>query len=84
MIIYPTAVEGNLSTATDVGGSNFVRVLNTAATTGLVTIRSNPDDASKIRTVTLGAGEAVVIRKESTDTLEGGADFRAVSVMRQQ
>jgi|TARA_R110000787_G_scaffold336_9_gene1315 hypothetical protein len=83
MIVYPQALETDLTTATTVQDALYVSVINTG-TVALITIRANPDTADNRRSITLDAGERAVIRKERTDTLEGGVAFKAVPVIRQQ
>ena len=69
--------ESNLTSATNVGLAKLVRVHNTS-TAGAVTQKNA--GGTTLGTVTLAANEIAYIAKTSTDTLEGGAAFKVVSV----
>jgi hypothetical protein len=77
MLIKLLASETNLATATTVGGATVVRVLNTGSAASVTRKDSTP---ATIGSVTLGAGEVAYLEKDSSDTLEGGADFKVVKV----
>ena len=72
------APEGNLASATDVGGARLVRVLNNKTSVQIIT---HTDAGGQVLgTVTLAAGEIVYIKKAPTDKLLGVATSLAVKV----
>ena len=72
------APEGNLASATDVGGARLVRVLNNKTSVQIIT---HTDAGGQVLgTVTLAAGEVVYIKKDPTDKLLGVATSLAVHV----
>jgi len=77
-VIKLLGVESDLTSASNVGLSTLVRVHNTSAGQLLVTQKNA--SAITIASVTLVAGEVIVIEKSPTDTLEGGADLMSVGV----
>lgn len=77
-VIKLLGVESDLTAASNVGLSTLVRVHNTSAGQLLVTQKNA--SAITIASVTLVAGEVIVIEKSPTDTLEGGADLMSVGV----
>ena len=79
MLIKLLGSETTLTTATNVGSATVVRVYN-SDTAGIITQKNNADPAVTVGTITLSAGEVAFIEKDSTDTLEGGAKFKAVKV----
>jgi hypothetical protein len=79
MLIKLLGSETTLTTATNVGSATVVRVYN-SDTAGVITQKNNADPAVTLGTITLAAGEVAFIEKDSTDTLEGGAKFKAVKV----
>ena len=82
MILYPLSLETTLTSATTVFDASFVSLLNVSSSPILVTFK---DDEGITRvTLTLGAGERIITRKEKTMTLEGSGDIKAVAVIRQQ
>lgn len=84
MIVYPQAVETDLTSPTTVQDANFVSVINTAASAAQITIEDVDSAPAAKRTITLGAGERLTIKKQKTDTMEGGVAFKAVPVIRTQ
>lgn len=70
--------EGNLSSASNVGFAKLVRVLNNKASVQAITQKDA--GGNTLATVTLAAGESVLIAKAPTDTLTGVATSLAVSV----
>ena len=77
MTLKVLAAETTLTSATNVSSATVVRVLNTS-TAALVT-RKDVDGAT-IGSFTMAANEVAYVEKEPTDTLEGGAAFKAVKV----
>lgn len=71
------AAETTLTAATNVGLASVVRILNTS-TAATVTRKNSAGDT--IGTVTIAANEIAYLEKEPTDTLEGGAAFKAVKI----
>jgi len=71
-------IETDLTAATDVGSARLVRLHNTSAGALLVTQKN--DTPATIASITLTAGEVIVLEKATTDTLEGGGDITAVAV----
>ena len=71
-------IETDLTAATDVGSARLVRLHNTSAGALLVTQKN--DTPATIASITLTAGEVIVLEKATTDTLEGGVDITAVAV----
>ena len=70
--------EGNLASATNMGFAKLVRVLNNKASVQAITQKDA--GGNTLATVTLAAGESVLIAKAPTDTLTGVATSLAVSV----
>lgn len=68
--------EGDLTSASNVNYASLVRVNNT----GSAAVVTHRDDSGVVGTVTLQANEIVYIRKQASDTLEGGAAFKVVKV----
>jgi hypothetical protein len=77
MTLKVLAAETTLTAATNVDLATVVRVLNTS--TAAVVTRKDVDSAT-IGTFTMAANEVAYVEKEPTDTLEGGAAFKAVKV----
>ena len=77
MLIKVLAAETTLTSATNVSTATVVRVINTS--TVAVVTRKDVDGAT-IGTFTMAANEVAYVEKEPTDTLEGGAAFKAVKV----
>lgn len=77
MIIKVLAAETTLTSATNVSTATVVRVLNTR--TAAVVTRKDSTGAT-IGSFTMAANEVAYVEKEPTDTLEGGAAFKAVKV----
>ena len=77
-VLRVLAPEGNLASATDVGGARLVRVLNNKTSVQIIT---HTDAGGQVLgTVTLAAGEVVYIKKDPTDKLLGVATSLAVKV----
>lgn len=72
------AVEGDLTAASNVDAASVVRAHNTTA--GALLMTQKNASAVTIASMTLTAGEVVYVEKATTDTLEGGAGIKAVSV----
>ena len=77
MLIKVLAAETTLTSATNVSTATVVRVINTS--TAAVVTRKDSDGAT-IGSFTMAANEVAYVEKEPTDTLEGGAAFKAVKV----
>lgn len=77
MIVKVLASETDLTSATNVDLASVVRVNNTGSAAELT--RKNSSDVI-IGTVTIAANEVIYLEKESSDTLEGGAEFKVVKV----
>ena len=77
MIVKVLASETDLTAATNVNLASVVRVNNTGSAAELTRKDSG---GNLIGTVTIAANEVIYLEKESSDTLEGGAAFKAVKV----
>jgi|Laugresu1bdmlbsd_1035121.scaffolds.fasta_scaffold50270_2 hypothetical protein len=77
MLIKVLAAETTLTSATNVSTATVVRVINTS--TAAVVTRKDSTGAT-IGSFTMAANEVAYVEKEPTDTLEGGAAFKAVKV----
>jgi hypothetical protein len=77
MLIKVLAAETTLTSSTNVSTATVVRVINTS-TVAVVTRRDS--DGATIGSFTMAANEVAYVEKEPTDTLEGGAAFKAVKV----
>ena len=77
MALKVLAAETTLTAATNVSTATVVRVINTS--TAAVVTRKDSAGAT-IGSFTMAANEVVYVEKEPTDTLEGGAAFKAVKV----
>jgi hypothetical protein len=77
MLIKLLGSETTLTAATDVGKATVVRVINTS--TAAVVTRKDSAGAT-IGSFTMAANEVAYVEKDATDTLEGGAAFKAVKV----
>jgi hypothetical protein len=77
MLIKVLASETDLTSATNVGTATVVRVLNTGSA-DVVTRKDS--SGTTIGTLTLAANEVAYLEKEPSDTLEGGAAFKAVKI----
>ena len=77
MALKVLAAETTLTAATNVDSATVVRVLNTS--TAAVVTRKDSAGAT-IGSFTLAANQVEYVEKEPTDTLEGGAAFKAVKV----
>lgn len=77
MLIKVLAAETTLTSATNVDTATVVRVLNTS-TAALVTRKDSA--GTTIGSFTMAANEVAYVEKDPTDTLEGGAAFKAVKV----
>jgi hypothetical protein len=69
--------ETTLTSATNLANATLVRVYNTGSA---ATVTHKNSSGSTIGTVTLAAGEIVLLQKAATDTLEGGSAFKSVKV----
>lgn len=70
--------EAGLASASNVGFAKLVRVLNNKTSVQVITQKAA--GGTTLATVTLAAGETVLIAKAPTDTLTGVATSLAVSV----
>jgi hypothetical protein len=77
MALKVLAAETTLTAATNVNTATVVRVINTS-TAAVVTRRDS--DGATIGSFTMAENEVAYVEKEPTDTLEGGAAFKAVKV----
>jgi hypothetical protein len=77
MRIKLLAVETTLTSATNVGLATFVRVVNTGAA---ASVTRKDSAGTTLGTITLIANEVVYLEKDPSDTLEGGASFKAVKI----
>jgi hypothetical protein len=77
MALKVLAAETTLTSATNVDSATVVRVLNTS-TAALVTRKDST--GATIGSFTMAANEVAYVEKDSTDTLEGGAAFKAAKV----
>lgn len=77
MLIKVLAAETTLTSATNVDTATVVRVLNTS-TAALVTRKDST--GATIGSFTMAPNEVAYVEKDPTDTLEGGAAFKAVKV----
>jgi hypothetical protein len=77
MLIKLLGSETDLTSATNVGSATVVRILNTGSA---ATVTRKDSGGTTIGTVTLAANEVAYFEKEPSDTLEGGAAFKAVKV----
>lgn len=78
MIIDLLGSEGNLASASNVGGAKVVRVLNNKTSVQVITLKNV--GGTTLGTITLAAGEIVIMEKGHTDTLTGAATSLAVGV----
>ena len=69
--------ETTLTSATTVDSATVVRVLNTGSA---AVVTRKDSGGTTLGTATLNANEVVYLVKDATDTLEGGAAFKAVKV----
>lgn len=77
MLIKLLAAETDLTSATDVGSATVVRVHNTGSAAA---ITRKDSLGATVGSVTLAANEVAYFEKEPSDTLEGGAAFKAVKI----
>ena len=70
--------EAGIASASNVGFAKLVRVLNNKASVQVITQKNA--GGTTIATVTLAAGESVLIAKAPTDTLTGAATSLTVAV----
>lgn len=70
--------QATLASASNVGFAKLVRVLNNKTSVQLITQKNA--GGTTLATVTLAAGESVLIAKAPTDTLTGAATSLATSV----
>lgn len=77
-VIKLLGIESDLTAASNVGLSTLVRVHNKSA--GEILMTQKNAAAATIASVTVVAGEVIVIEKSPTDTLEGSADLLSVGV----
>ena len=77
MALKVLAAETTLTAATNVNTATVVRVINTS--TAAVVTRKDSAGAT-IGSFTMAANEVAYVEKDATDTLEGGAAFKAVKV----
>lgn len=77
MRIRLLASETTLTSATNVSSATVVRVVNTGST---AVVTRKDSGGTTLGTVTLIANEIAYLEKEPTDTLEGGAAFKAVKI----
>jgi hypothetical protein len=77
MLIKLLGSETDLTSATNVGTATVVRILNTGSA---ATVTRKDSGGTTIGTVTLAANEVAYFEKEPSDTLEGGAAFKAVKI----
>ena len=78
MILKLRGSEGDLTSASNVGSAQLVRVYNSGGTALLLTQKAA--GGATLGTVTIKGYECEFIKKASTDTLEGGAALKAVAV----
>jgi len=76
MQIKPLASETTLTTATNVGSATLVRLINTG-TLATVTLA---EGATTLATFSMAANEVILVEKDPTNTLAGGASIRAVKI----
>jgi hypothetical protein len=69
--------ETDLTSATNVGFAKLLRVYNSGSAAAVTQKNAG---GTTLATVTLAAGEILHIQKAPSDTLEGGAAFKVVSV----
>ena len=79
MLVKLLGSETTLTAATNVGKATVVRLYNTGSA-ALVTLKNADATPVTLGTFTLADGEAVYVEKDPTDTLEGGADIKAVKI----
>jgi hypothetical protein len=70
--------EINLESPTTVNDASNVRLFNNSSNVVLVTQKNSEGDV--IGSISLGASERLTIRKDFTDTFEGGASVLAVKI----
>lgn len=70
--------QATLASASNVGFAKLVRVLNNKTSVQLITQKNA--GGTTLATVTLAAGESVLIAKAPTDTLTGASTSLATSV----
>ncbi len=78
MILDILGSEGNLASASNVDRAKLVRVLNNKTSVQVITLKNA--GGTTLGTITLAAGEVVIMEKEHTDTLTGAATSLAVAV----
>lgn len=69
-ITTESAIALNTGTASNVGSSELVRLVNTHTAVVLVTLEE--DGGTDIGTFTLASGESAIIQKKATDKIFGG------------
>jgi hypothetical protein len=77
MALKVLAAETTLTSATNVSSATVVRVLNTGA---VAVVTRKDSGGTTIGSFSMAANEVAYVEKLSTDTLEGGAAFKAVKV----
>ena len=78
MILDILGSEGNLASASNVDRAKLVRVLNNKTSVQVITLKNA--GGTTLGTITLAAGEVVIMEKEHTDTLTGASTSLAVAV----
>lgn len=78
MIIKPLGVEVDIGTASTVANSDLVRVVNTGAAAGLVTLKL-ANGATYASFTISNADPAIIVEKRTTDTI-GGTGMKATPV----
>jgi hypothetical protein len=78
MALKVLAAETTLTAATNVSTATVVRVINTSTAAAVVTRKDSA--GATIGSFTMAANEVAYVEKEPTDTLEGGAAFKASKV----
>ena len=78
MILKLRGSEGDLTSASNVGSANLVRVYNSS--NAAVVLTQKAAGGATLGTVSIKSYDCEFIKKASTDTLEGGAALKAVAV----
>ena len=80
MLIKLLAVEGDLSSASNVDGAKVVRLFNNHSTNVVITQKTA--GGATIGTFTADNGKVVFIEKAPTDTLQSGSNGSAIKVVK--
>ncbi len=78
MIIKPLGNEVDIATASNVANADLVRVVNTGAAAGLVTLKYANGVTYASFTIS-NADPAIIVEKKPTDTI-GGTGMKATAV----